>query len=380
MNVLDLFSGIGGFSLGLERAGMRTIAFCEIEEYPRSILRKHWPDVPIFEDVRELHAKDLPESIDLICGGYPCQPFSVAGKRRGAEDDRHLWPEIVRLIRELDAAGNKPAWCLFENVAGHISMGLDTVLSDLEGEGYTCWPLVIPACALNAPHRRDRVWIIANCNSPRLQAYGAKQQTTGLEQCRKLGGFVADTIGKRCKRLRWEGEAGIAECREWTTESPVCGPDDGIPRELVGFGINGGSYEKGVYKISESERSFTAWKVLRAVWENRQVAKASPGLYEQLLCGSVPEVSYRSPQSGWYLGERAEEDKTLCDLWRDFYPKSFEESQDLQQKMFKRIREIERNEKMAKGCIDRVARLKALGNAVVPQIPELIGRAIMKSL
>ena len=133
--VLDLFSGIGGFSLGLTRAGMRTIAFCEIEEYPRSILRKHWPDVPIFEDVRNLHAEDLPEAVDLICGGYPCQPFSLAGKRKGKDDDRHLWPEVVRIIRELDATTGKPTWGIFENVNGHVSMGLDQVLSDLENVG-----------------------------------------------------------------------------------------------------------------------------------------------------------------------------------------------------------------------------------------------------
>jgi DNA (cytosine-5)-methyltransferase 1 len=163
--VLDLFSGIGGFSLGLTRAGFRTTAFCEIEEYPRSILHKHWPDVPIFNDVKELHASDLPEPVDVICGGYPCQPFSVAGQRKGKDDDRLLWPEIVRLIRELDATTGKPTWCIFENVAGHVSMGLDQVLSDLEGEGYAAWPFIIPACALNAPHRRDRVWIVAHDES-----------------------------------------------------------------------------------------------------------------------------------------------------------------------------------------------------------------------
>jgi DNA (cytosine-5)-methyltransferase 1 len=241
MNVIDLFSGIGGFSLGLERAGMRTIAFCEIEPYCRGILRKHWPEVPIFEDVRDLHADDIHETVDLVCGGYPCQPFSVAGKRRGTEDDRHLWPEIVRFIRELDAAGNKPTWCLFENVAGHISMGLDQVLSDLEAEGYTCWPLVIPACALNAPHRRDRVWIIAHSDSAGLQASWAKQQTAGVEQYGKLGTPVAYSESEQAGRIfqpwlsphlesggDWRGKA-----EEWTTEPPVCGPNDGIPDRVA---------------------------------------------------------------------------------------------------------------------------------------------------
>lgn len=156
IRVLDLFSGIGGFSLGLERAGMRTVAFCEIEEYPRKVLKKHWPDVPIFEDVRKLKGEQV-GTIDLICGGYPCQPFSVAGERRGKEDDRHLWPEVLRLLRE-----TKAPWFVGENVAGHISLGIDEVLSDLANESYAAQVFNIPACAVNAHHRRERIWIVAN--------------------------------------------------------------------------------------------------------------------------------------------------------------------------------------------------------------------------
>ena len=102
MKVLDLFSGIGGFSVGLERAGFETVAFCEIEEYPRAVLKKHWPDVPIYGDIKELTATKLrADGIvpELICGGFPCQPFSVAGRQRGQQDERHLWPEMYRLIR-----------------------------------------------------------------------------------------------------------------------------------------------------------------------------------------------------------------------------------------------------------------------------------------
>lgn len=158
--VLDLFSGIGGFSLGLERTGgFRTIAFCEIEPFPRKVLRKHWPDVPIFEDVRKLHAADLPELPDVITGGYPCQPFSLTGERRGQDDDRHLWPEVLRLVQEC-----RPTWVFCENVIGHITLGLDQVLADLEGENYTSWPFVLPACGVNAPQLRKRVWIVAHAN------------------------------------------------------------------------------------------------------------------------------------------------------------------------------------------------------------------------
>lgn len=164
MNVLDLFSGIGGFSLGLEAAGMNTVAFCEYDKQAQKVLRKNWPNTPIFDDVRTLN-KDLLDAqgikdVGLICGGYPCQPFSLAGERRGAEDDRHLWPEMFRLVQEL-----RPTWVIGENVAGHITMGLDQVFSDLERENYTARPFVIPACAVDAPHRRDRVWTIAHANS-----------------------------------------------------------------------------------------------------------------------------------------------------------------------------------------------------------------------
>ena len=155
MRVLDLFSGIGGFSLGLERAGMRTVAFCEIEPFCQKVLKKHWPDVPIYNDVRTITKDYHGETIELICGGYPCQPFSVAGKRKGKDDDRHLWPAMLDCIKHF-----KPRWVIAENVAGHVNMGLDQVLSDLESEGYEWRTFLIPACALNAPHRRNRVWIV----------------------------------------------------------------------------------------------------------------------------------------------------------------------------------------------------------------------------
>jgi DNA (cytosine-5)-methyltransferase 1 len=158
MKVLDLFSGIGGFSLGLERAGMETIAFCEIEPFCREVLKKHWPSVPIYKDIRELKGGKI--EADVICGGYPCQPFSVAGNRRGEEDDRHLWPEMLRIIKEV-----RPSWVICENVYGHVSMGLDEVLSDLATEGYATKVFTIPACGLDAPHRRNRVWIVANSTS-----------------------------------------------------------------------------------------------------------------------------------------------------------------------------------------------------------------------
>jgi len=198
-NVLDLFSGIGGFSLGLERAGMKTIAFCEIEEFPRKVLKKNFPDVPIFKDVRDLHANQIKETIDVICGGYPCQPFSVAGKRKGEKDDRHLWPEMFRIIQE----GEIP-WVVCENVTGHIILGLDEVLSDLESEGYTCWVFIIPACAINAIHRRDRVWVIAHSSNTKNTRH--KQYSRAVLQKSK-----ANERNKIPYRNTCEGNDGIPE-------------------------------------------------------------------------------------------------------------------------------------------------------------------------
>lgn len=161
MNHLSLFSGIGGIDLAAEWAGFKTIAFCEQDKFCQKVLAKHWPGIPIFNDVRTLTAESIRsvtgEPIHLLSGGFPCQPFSVAGKRRGKEDDRHLWPEMLRLVKEV-----RPRWVLGENVAGFVHMALDEVLSDLEAEGYQTQAFVVPACGVDAPHRRERVFIVGN--------------------------------------------------------------------------------------------------------------------------------------------------------------------------------------------------------------------------
>jgi DNA (cytosine-5)-methyltransferase 1 len=155
---VDLFSGIGGFSLGLERAGFKTIVFCEQDKFCQKVLNKHWPDIPIEPDIKTFDGKKYAGAF-ILTGGFPCQPFSCAGKRRGKEDERALWPEMFRVIQEV-----RPTWIIGENVAGFIGMGLDDSISDLEREGYSVQAFIIPACAVNAPHRRDRVWIVANDN------------------------------------------------------------------------------------------------------------------------------------------------------------------------------------------------------------------------
>jgi DNA (cytosine-5)-methyltransferase 1 len=165
MKFISLFAGIGGFDLGLERAGMTCVAQVEKDDWCRKVLTKHWPDVPRWEDIYDVRGTELPAA-DLICGGFPCQPFSLAGKRQGKRDDRHLWPEYLRLIKEV-----RPRWVIGENVFGIINMALDGVLSDLENAGYIAETLIIPAVSVDAPHRRDRVWIVAHCVNAGLERY-----------------------------------------------------------------------------------------------------------------------------------------------------------------------------------------------------------------
>jgi DNA (cytosine-5)-methyltransferase 1 len=274
LKVLDLFSGIGGFSLGLERTGgFKTVAFCEIDPFCRRVLAKHWPGVPIHEDVRKLKGTEV-GAIDVVCGGYPCQPFSLAGKRGGAADDRHLWPEMRRLVDEL-----RPSWVIGENVAGHIGMGLDDVLSDLEALDYACRTFVVPACAVGAWHRRDRAWIIAYAGSEQHEVYSA---AVGRAIATELSGD-ADSEGEPTFAI----DAQVARVRELVADA------DNSRLEVVVDGDAG--------------------KCEAALGSSRQWA-------------AEPNVG-----------------------------------------------------RVAHGVPSRVDRLRGLGNAVVPQIPEAIGRAILKA-
>lgn len=164
IKTLSLFAGIGGIDLGLEATGyFETVQFVEYDPYCQHILKRHWPDVAVWGDVKTFDPDSCGE-IDCIVGGYPCQPFSVAGKQKGTQDDRHLWPRMFEIIKH-----KRPPLILCENVSGHIVLGLDEVLLDLEGEGYSTRAFVIPASAVDANHKRERVWIVAYSNSRRYR-------------------------------------------------------------------------------------------------------------------------------------------------------------------------------------------------------------------
>ena len=212
---VDLCSGIGGFSLGFEWAELSTpILFCDTEEWCRKILAKNFPNVPIATDVKEL-ANDperLVPDCDILTAGYPCQPFSVAGKQKGTEDDRHIWPFIFRIV-----AQKRPTWCVFENVHGHVALGLDQVLLDLEAEGYSTRTFIVSAAAAGAPHKRNRLWIVAYSDSARLQGrQNARDTSQGWTQRNEQS-------SRRSK---------LTDGQNWPAEPDVGRVAHGIPRRV----------------------------------------------------------------------------------------------------------------------------------------------------
>ena len=257
LNHLDLCSGIGGFALGFEWAELSNpIGFCDIDKWCRQILAQHWPDVPVYDDVKEIAngpERFIQQPIDILTAGYPCQPFSLAGKRQGEEDDRHIWPHIFRIVTQ-----QRPTWCVFENVYGHISMGLDNVLLDLEAEGYATRTFVVPACGIKALHKRDRVWIVAYSESNQedgelrtTQPKYDKGDTWLESECsnnRQPGGTTSQDVADTSKQgwegipqesLLWESDLSQQSRRScanfgelWSVEPNVGRVADGVPKRV----------------------------------------------------------------------------------------------------------------------------------------------------
>jgi len=216
----SLFSGIGGFDLASEWMGWENVFHCEWNEFGKKILKYYWPNAESFDDIKKTNFEKYANKIDILTGGFPCQPFSSAGKRMGKEDERHLWPEMLRAIREI-----QPRWIVGENVFGITNWNgglvFDEIHIDLENLGYEIQTFVIPACGVNAPHKRDRVWFVAHTNN------------TGFQRCQEIGNIENG-------RPKWDKQFAGHVCTKWEKfpiESPVCDGNDGIPTELDGIAI-----------------------------------------------------------------------------------------------------------------------------------------------
>ena len=337
---MDLFSGIGGFADALEATGgFKTVALCEIEEYCQVILRKHRPDVPIFQDVRNVHYDG---SVDIITGGYPCQPFSLAGKRQGSEDDRHPWPPMFDLVRK-----HRPTWVIGENVAGHITMGLDDVLADLGGEGYSCRAFGIPACAVDARHRRQRVWIVAYRQRAGLQGYAGHGDGGGEPGRIAQGQDGSVGAGRICGDVSDSDKINDVGIRYGAGE--VCGERSPAPEILRSEDVadpmrnrrDAGRGSDGEYDRAELDADGK---------HNRSEDVADPA-----GTGSLPAA-----QSG------------ICGR---------EESRRAWYEQFERQGRWPAEPgvgRVAHGVPDRIHRIKALGNAIVPQVAHRIALAILK--
>lgn len=286
MRHIDLFSGVGGFALAVDTVWPNSEhIFCDNDPFCQQVLKKHWPNSQIYGDIRTLTSNSTSQRFGsgssdrqerhilqtqvgqieedkqewggrfnragsdtfLLTGGFPCQPFSQAGRRQGTADDRYLWPEMFRVIREF-----KPTWVIAENVRGLVTWNeglvLEQVCSDLESEGYEVQPLIIPAVAVNAPHRRDRIWFIANKRSAGLEEAGTEQQPA---RSRGSGSYAEDTIGERSRRrLESDGQVLGSEItkakdarpsweKNWVeVATELCRMDDGLPAELDGFNLS----------------------------------------------------------------------------------------------------------------------------------------------
>lgn len=255
----SLFSGIGGFDLAAEWMGWDNVFHCEWEDFPRQILDYYWPNAQSYGDITTSDFTIYRGQIDILSGGFPCQPYSAAGKRLGKEDDRHLWPEMLRAIREI-----RPIYVVGENVYGLVNWNkglvFDEVQSDLENEGYQVAPVILPAAGKNAPHRRDRVWFIAYSESDgigELREQSEKERSyTGYElpgEQYRISGEKWTTTDTSCSKLqrsqlcgstRKEREAQTdrgqlvrpvrGKWEDFPTQSPICGRNDGLPTELDG--------------------------------------------------------------------------------------------------------------------------------------------------
>ena len=333
LTTLDLFSGIGGFARGLEATDFfETSCFVENDPYCQAVLRHHWPEVPILGDIRDVKGPDLPTRPDVICGGFPCQPFSHAGNQQGQDDPRHLWPEMLRLIREC-----RPTWVIGENVTGLIRLGLDEVLSDLAAEGYAARTFNIPACAVGAPHIRQRLWVVAHSDS---QGEPDKPFDGGPGSGQLGFGFVADTTDNRIGWRQQQSKGG-------KSTGDVADTDNERRHGSAGeHGSHGWQVTTGDGEtMADTKRPGTGVEESRDSGQGRESADTRQSKVLRQEDGACSSEGFAAS------GGRSE-------VWWEVEPPVG---------------------RVVDGLPNRVSQLRALGNSIIPQIAQKIGEAIKET-
>ncbi len=369
LKVLDLFSGIGGFSLALESTGhFQTIGFVENDEYCQAVLRHHFPEVPILGDIKNVTKETVPTRPDVLCGGFPCQPFSVAGDQRAKDDPRHLWPEMLRIIKE-----QKPTWVVGENVSGLVKLGLDEILDEMEDQGYSTRTFNIPAFSVGAPHQRQRLWIIGHLGDPEHNGSPTPERQRGLlkqpeepkkqisiwesEGTSSASGDVAnpDNEGVRSRiggdDFDYEeesGEGGIdgegsAGDDEWYDTSPT--QDEGV--DVPDTDDTGDRTQK--HRVDEDGK-----KNIQGRQEHTQSKSSRHG-------ADIPDPNGKGLQGQrkkYKLPKSKRKREIGGSSWWDVEPNVG---------------------RVAYGVPNRVFKLRALGNSIIPQIAQKIGYAIIEA-
>ena len=348
IKILDICSGIGGFSLGLEATGgFDTVAFCEFDDFCCKVLNKHWPNVPIYKDLKEIgnDPARIIQEFDLICGGIPCQPFSLAGKQKGKEDDRHLWPYMYAIVKS-----KKPTWVIVENVGGFVNVALDDVCLDLETQGYATQSFIIPACSVEAPHKRDRIWILG-----KLMANAQSNGEDGVLRTTESEHDQGDTRMESSSSSDGRSERGISQ--------DVADPKLVSSDSISDSGSNTKTESEQGQKTGNLDRSSGRQDVAYSNSEGLEGSEEAGDTQksreerEQLASGQDSSLSKWNTKPG--VGGVADGIPTRLDGHLGF--------------------EREPNiPRVATGIPDRVNRLKALGNSIVPQIVYNIGLAILE--
>ena len=369
LKVLDLFSGIGGFSLALESTGhFQTIGFVENDEYCQAVLQHHFPEVPILGDIKNVTKETVPTRPDVICGGFPCQPFSVAGDQRAKDDPRHLWPEMLRIIKE-----QKPTWVVGENVSGLVKLGLDEILDEMEDQGYSTRTFNIPAFSVGAPHQRQRLWIIGHLGDPEHNGSPTPERERGL---------LKQSEEPKKQISIWESEGTSS------ASGDVANPDNERVRSRIGgddFDYEEESGEGGV--DGEGSAGDDEWYDTSPTQDEGVDVSDTDNTRDRTQEHRVDKDGKKNIQG------RQEHTQSKSSRHGADIPNPNGKGLQGQRKKYKlpkskRKREIGGSSwwdiepnvgRVAYGVPNRVFKLRALGNSIVPQIAQKIGYAIIEA-